>query len=128
MGSLAADIGGGHHSVAREFVLHIKVPLLHVRPNGFVGNRVETQRKRRSYASGGGSNAAVARNVVLGRTLQQRRGLAFHAFGVGLVTVSVLVEDAIATTKRCFAVAEDVVGKADTRCGVEQMSLQATGM
>src|ERR1700733_9822950 len=95
------------------------MPLLHVRPDGCVWNRQEAQGEGRSGSSSRGSNIVVTRYVVLGPALQQRRSLSFHSFGIGFVSVGMFIED---------AVAEDIIGKADARCWIEQMSLQTTGV
>src|SRR5450759_5979716 len=105
-------------------MLDVEVPLLHVGPDHLIGNRNEAEGERRGQFSS--SDIRVTNDIALRRALQQGRGLSLHAFGVRLVSVAVLKEDAITTADRCFAVSPRVVGKADPRSGVEQVSLGAT--
>ena len=108
-------------------MLHIQMPLLHVRPHHLVRNGVEAGRERRRESRHASiSNIQISGNVVLRLSLQQRRGLTFHALRVGFVSVGMLKEYSVTTAKGSLPIAEDVIGETNARCRIEQVSLGAT--
>ena len=54
MCAFCAHIGDGRNRVAEQLMLHIEVPLLHVRPDRFCGYRVHPERSEQT----GTANAA----------------------------------------------------------------------
>src|SRR5215469_4373525 len=108
-----------------QLVLHIEMPLLHVGPDHFGGNRIKVEREHGRGAARRSSYVGVTINIVLGGALQQRRGLAFHALRIGLVAVGMFVENPVTATDRRPAVAKQIVSKADARREIKEVTLQA---
>ncbi len=59
--AFAAHVRDGKNYVRREFLLHVEVPLLHVGPDGLVGNGINGQRKEQPAAT----DVAVSHDVNL---------------------------------------------------------------
>src|SRR5215472_8614954 len=111
-----------------QLVLHIEMPLLHVGPDHFGGNRIEVEWEHGRGAARRSSYVVVTENIVLSGALQQGRSLAFHAFRIGLVAVGMFVENPVTATESRPAVAKQIVGKADPRREIKEVTLQAAGV
>src|SRR5215831_3777416 len=99
------------------------MPLLHIRPHHLVRNGIEAKREGRSGRSP--TDICVPGNVGLGGNLNEGSGLSFHAFGIGLITIGVLKENAITAADGSFAVSKGIPRKAYTRSGVEKVAARA---
>ena len=67
----------------------------------------------------------VAVDVIHHRRIRQGRRV-LERFGVALVAIGMLVEDAVAASYRGLAVAIHIIGKTNAGRGIEQLSLHAT--
>ncbi len=113
-------------------MLHVEVPLLHVGPDGFIGQRDELQ-----WSSAGSASSwkpirarssrllypAMLRMLVMGVVLLSYS----KRFRIGLVAVGVLEEDSVAAANGPLAVALWIKGKSDARRGIEPFIFQAAG-
>ena len=102
-----------------KFSLGVEMPLLDVRPNGFVGNGINSQGEKQSPA-----DISIASDVKLLGGQHERRGT-FQGFCIALVAVGVLEKDAVPAANSHLAVALRIEGKPNARRGVKEMSLQA---
>src|SRR5262249_31786220 len=111
--TLATHIRHRRNDVTRNFLLHAEVPLLHIGPDGLVGNGVHREREQQAAA-----DAAIAVHVEL-RSGQYRWWRAFQRLGVAFVAVGMLEEDAVAAADGHLAVALGIPRETDARGGVE---------
>src|SRR5882762_4539021 len=121
MRALTSHIRNSRDGITNDLMLHIEVPLLHVRPDRLGGNGHHSQWELRV---GGSARARVARNIDLLYGGGQRRRV-FQRFRVAFVAVGVLVEDTVAATNRPLPVAKGIPGKPSPWRGVEQMPFHA---
>ena len=121
----AAHVRQCRDGVLQRLVLHIKVPLLHVRPANGSGNGHEAHGELNRPAA---AKVVVTGDVVLHRSPDQGRGLAaaHHALDVPFIAVGVLPEKSIPATNRSFARSERIPGEADSRSRIEEVPLHAT--
>src|SRR5437764_11740250 len=110
------------HKSPREFVLHIQMPLLDIRPLCFRRNGDQAERKECASAT---TECRIARNVVLHWRQRQRRRV-LQRFRIGFVAVGVLPKHAVAAADSSLAVAKWIPGEAYARRGIPQMSFHAT--
>src|SRR5690348_6228329 len=103
MGSLAAHIRRGEHSVFEYLMLDVEVPLLHVWPDRLRRNGDYSQRELQTAAA----DLVVTDDVKLRRSLNQRWS-AFKRLDVAFVSICVLEEDAVAAAQRRLTVAEHI--------------------
>src|SRR5580765_9106464 len=106
--------------MSRQFLLHVQVPLLHVRPIGPVWNRV--------WVYGEGETSAdigIALHVALIGDQHERRSALLQHFGVGFVPVFVLKEYSVSAAYGHFSIALRIKGKADTGRGIHVLVLEA---
>src|SRR5215472_2088034 len=124
MCTLAPNVRKSSDDVARQFVLDVKMPLLHIRPYHLVRNGYEAKWERRSRRSP--TDIFVSGNVGLGGNLDDGSGLSFHPFSIGLIPICVLKENAIASADGGFAVSKGIPRKAYTGSRVKKMPAGAT--
>src|SRR5437773_4622362 len=110
------------HKSPREFVLHIQVPLLDVRPLRLCGNGNQAERKE---CAGATTERRIARNVILHWRQRQRRRV-LQRFRIGFVAVGVLPKYAVAAADSSLAVAKWIPGEAYARRGIPRTSFHAT--
>jgi hypothetical protein len=112
VGAFAADIRNRRHCVSRDFLLDVKMPLLHIGPLGLGWNRDDVQRKlwRQTSAT---TDVGVTIDVVLLNRIGQR-GRVLQRFRVALVAVGMLQEDAVSASNRGLAVSVRIPG--EPRC------------
>src|SRR5271168_2616117 len=122
----AADVGDLHHDMPWQFVLHVQIPLLHVRPLDVVGNGDGIQRAYRP-ASRRSAHVGVTGYVADAAVENVWRGGALQGFCVGFVAVGVFKENAVATAHRPLAIAQRIPGKTDSRPGIDVFVLLAAG-
>src|SRR5580700_7697443 len=106
-------------------MLNIKVPLLHIGPDRFVGNGNECQRSRGS-AQRRRIDVGVANDVRYGCSLRKRVVL-LQGSGIGLALIGMFEEDAVPPTNGPFPVAFRIEGETEARRRVKQMPLHTTG-
>src|SRR3982074_516308 len=122
MRPFTSNIGKGRHYVSREFMLHIEMPLLYVRPLDFGGNRARCQGQLRGKAAG--SDVVVSGDLVLlGRIGQGWR--VFERLRVALVPIGVLVENSVSAADGGLTVTPGIPGETDPRSRVKDMTLHA---
>ena len=80
------------------------MPLLHIRPHYLVRNGYEAEGER--WCGSSATDVCVPGDNVLGSNLDERSGLSFHPFGIGLISVRVLKENSITAADGSFAVSE----------------------
>src|SRR5882724_9719288 len=105
-------------------MLYVKMPLLDIRPYGFVRDR--NHRQRRSCACWLGSDTGVAYFVGHGSGLHCGTCGRFQRFGSGFVAVGMFEENSVASANGCLPTAGRVPGEADARCRIEQMAFHTT--
>src|SRR5205807_9583316 len=74
MRTLAAHIGKTSDNVARQFVLDVKMPLLHIRPHDLFRNSCKAEGERRSRSSS--TDICISGNVILSGNLDEGSRLA----------------------------------------------------
>src|SRR5260370_2041254 len=114
-------IGDCAHDVRRELLLDVQVPLLHVRPDCFVGDRCHSEWEQQTAAC---TNIGVANHVEL-RGSEHEWWRAFERFRISFIAVGVLEEDSITTADSHFSVALRIKGEPNSRRGIEEVPLQA---
>src|SRR2546421_5044124 len=135
MRTFASDVSGRQHKVVRQFFLDVQVPLLNVRPNGFVrnGNNRKWKEWNRSTIRTDARVAAIRpsgasvkphSDVGLRRGKNERWG-AFQRFGVAFVAVGMFVEDTVAAADGHLAVSLGIKRESDPWCRIEEVAFQA---
>src|SRR5271170_3539736 len=122
MSSETAYIRYLQYCVAWQLSLDREVELLHVRPHGVGWNGEHLQGELHRGSAGD----VVAGKVVLIRGLYQW-SRTLQGLGVAFIAVGVFEVDPKATADRKFPVAKDVISKAETGCGIEEVTRHATG-
>src|ERR1700678_4316721 len=106
MDSQTANITDLHDHVTRQLPLDREIVLLDIRPDRMGRNSNHAEGKTQPGAAG----ILISDVVVLVRSLHHRRR-ALQEFGVALVAIGVLEEDAVAAAYRQLAIAKDIIGE-----------------
>src|SRR5258706_7672623 len=124
MRAFASYIGRCEHYVAGHLSLHIEMPLLYVRPDGFIRNGGHAQREKWNR-SACASDVRIARHFKL-RCVEGEGSRTFEGFGFAFVAVGVLEENAVAAPNGHLAVTLRVKRESDARRGIEKVPLHAS--
>src|SRR5271170_190828 len=131
VGAFAANVGDGTDDVLGEFVLDADIPLLHVGPDGVVGNGSDRQGKGEGAA--GSSQAGVTGRLAAAGTgdvrlvgSEDQGSATFQALGVGFAAVSVIEKDPVAAANGRLAIAFGIKGEAHSRSGVNPVVVQTS--
>src|SRR5258708_13272312 len=111
MRTLAADIRNCCNSVFQDLVLNVKVPLLHVRPHGLIGNRDHLEwgraygsRLHRTRTRSLWNNLSIRANGLRDRgSLYRRTGGRLQLLCVRLVSTALLEEYPVPTPNSSFS-------------------------
>src|SRR6266404_8728992 len=123
MRAFASYIGRCEHYVAGHLSLHIEMPLLYVRPDGFIRNGGHAQREKWNR-SACASDVRIARHFKL-RCVEGEGSRTFEGFGVAFVAVGVLEENTVAAPNGHLAVTLRVKRESDAWGGIEKVPLHA---